>query len=133
VSLPATDCPDSSPSPFLQLVTICKPDEPFTYRKSPRSSGPLFSSQHSSPIFGFKIKCWPHTIDTHIKYRIRLLKLHQYDTMSLIGMKIRPTSQTLETMPSLTRLTLNYQLQWGKPSKCFHSTSRSSVYCSHHL
>ena len=30
---------------------------------SPSSSGPLLSSQHSNPIFGFKVKDWPHNID----------------------------------------------------------------------
>jgi hypothetical protein len=53
---------------------ICKPDKPFNYGRSPRSSGPLYSNQHSNPLFGFKIKFWAHNIDPLIKYRIWLLK-----------------------------------------------------------
>ena len=117
-------------SPFLHPVPICKPDEPFNYRRNPRSSGPLFSSQHSNPSFGFKIESWPHNINPHIKYRLWLLKLHQYATMSSIRVKVRPTSQAPETMRNWTRLTLNYQLQWWEASKCFHSTRRGSVHRS---
>ena len=57
-------------SPLHCPGLICKPEEPFNYRRSPRSSGPLFSSEHSTPIFGLKIKSWPHSINFHIKYRI---------------------------------------------------------------
>ena len=107
---------DSSPSPFLHPVPICKPDEPFNYRRIP---GPLVHSSlvnNSNPIFGFKIKCWPHNIDSHIKYGIRLLKLHQYATMSSSGVKC--------ASPELPTPVVG--------GKCFHSTSRSSAHCSHY-
>ena len=58
---------------------ICLPNEPLNCRRNPRSCGPLFSNQHSNPILRFKVKCWPHNSDHHIKYGIRLLKLHQYN------------------------------------------------------
>ena len=48
----------SSPGSLLHPAPICKPKKPFNYRRSPKVSGPLFSSQHSNSIFGFKIQCW---------------------------------------------------------------------------
>jgi len=91
---------DSSPSPLHHPGLTCKPEEPFNYRRSPRSSGPLFSSEHSNPIFGFKTKSWPHNIDFHIKYRIWSLKLHQYATTSSSWVEVGSTSQTPEMIRS---------------------------------
>jgi len=42
--------------------------EPFDYRRSASSFSPLFPSQYSNPILGFKTECWPHNINPHIKY-----------------------------------------------------------------
>ena len=67
---------DSSPRPLLHPAPFCKPNEPFSYRRSSCSSGRLYSSQHSNPTFGFKIKTWPHKINPHSKYRIRPLNPH---------------------------------------------------------
>ena len=55
-----------SPGPLLHPGPICKPDEPFDYRRSPSSFGTIFPSQHSNLIFGLKIECWPHNIYPHI-------------------------------------------------------------------
>ena len=51
----------SSPVPVRRPGPIHEPDEPFKYT-SPSSSSPLFSSQHSNPVFGFTVKSWPHNI-----------------------------------------------------------------------
>jgi len=71
---------------------ICIPDETFHCRGSPRSSDPLFSSQQCYPTLGYRVKHWPHNINPHIKYRIRLRKAHHNAAVPLIGVKVRPTS-----------------------------------------
>jgi hypothetical protein len=40
----------------------------------------------------------PHHVHSHIKYGVRLLKPHQYTTMTWFGMKIRPTFKSTETI-----------------------------------
>jgi len=87
-----------SPSHLHCPGFICEPDKPFNFWRTPWSSGPLFSSQHSHPIFGFKVKSWSHNVNSHIKYGVRSLKPQQYTTMSQNGVNVRPTSQTPETM-----------------------------------
>jgi len=62
--LPIVSSPTSPPRPG----PVCIPDEPLKYGRGPRSSGPLFSTQHSNPILGFKFQSWPHNIDLHMKY-----------------------------------------------------------------
>ena len=61
---------DSRSSPLPHFGPICKPDEPLDCRMSTSSFGSIFPSQHSNPILWFKIKCWPHNINPHIKYGI---------------------------------------------------------------
>ena len=118
---------DSSPGP-LHPGPIREPDEPFDYRRSPRSSAALFSSQHIIPIFGLQFKSWPNNMNPHIKYTVRPLKPHQYVTMSSTVLKVGPTLQAPETMCCRTLLILNLQIQWKEARECFHSTSRSSAH-----
>jgi len=54
--LPIDSSSGSTPTSWNQPL----PDEPLKCGRSPRSSGPLFSSQHSNPTLGFRAKCWTH-------------------------------------------------------------------------
>lgn len=90
----------SSPNSPLRSGPVCIPDEPLNCGRSPRSSGPLFSTQHSNPILGFKFKSWPHNTDPHIKHGNQLLKPQQYTAVPSTEVKVRPISQTLELMCS---------------------------------
>ena len=47
---------DSSPGPLHHPGPISESAEPFNYRRSPRSSGPVFSSQRSSLYWGSRLK-----------------------------------------------------------------------------
>lgn len=47
---------ESRPGPLTHPGPICKPDDPFVYRRSPSFSCPFFSSQHDNPIYwGIKL------------------------------------------------------------------------------
>jgi len=92
-SLLPEDCPLTPvPVPSIFLGPSVNQTSPLTTGMP----GPLvhFCSPQSNPIFGFKIKNWPHNIDLHIIYRIWPLKLHQYVVISFWNVKVGPASQT---------------------------------------
>ena len=65
---------DPSPSPNHSPGPICKPDEPFNRRRSPRSSCPFLPSYTKWHYIWVQVEDWLHNVDSHIKYAIRLLK-----------------------------------------------------------
>ena len=70
--LPIVSGPGSPQHP----VPICIPGETFDWRGSHGSSDLLFSNQQCFPTLGYKVKHWPHNINFHNKYRIRLWMPH---------------------------------------------------------
>jgi len=99
---------DPSPAPLRSPGPIRTLESRLTARGVP---GPLVQSSLVN-IFGFRVEDWIHTVDSHIKYGIRLLKSSQYATVSLTGVKVRPTPQTPEAMCRCL------------PSPCFSRSSR---------
>jgi hypothetical protein len=117
------------PVPPPHLGPISKPDMPLDSEGSPSASGLILPGQPHNPTFGFKIIGWLHHVQSHMKYGVRLLKPHQYSTMTTIGIKVRPTSQTPEVVCRGPSLTLHHQIQWWETNKCLH---RMGGCCAHH-